>query len=63
MTTLSALVAILASARHGNRRVAWEAFVAVAPTATERAWVCSHVRALDPAAADVLLSLCAERVA
>jgi len=58
--TLSALVSILAAARHGGKAVALRTFRDLAPDAGERAAIIEHVRALDPDAGEVLAKLDAE---
>jgi hypothetical protein len=53
MTTngsLAALVAVIASARHGHPTVALDALAGVYPDPRERAQALGHLRALDPAA-------------
>lgn len=58
--TLTALAAIVHSARYGRRDLALKGLAAAWPTAAERAEGIVHVRALDPEAADVLATLSAE---
>lgn len=52
--TLSALVALVASARHGSAARARDAFSQIAPDAADRRAIVDAVRLLDPEAADVL---------